>query len=272
MNRFIVMPGGRPVRVFCLVWLILIITRGQAAADASIVYDPNPHHLWNRLNETLFDRTAQDGKKYGLDELDILYWRTTQHLPGFASQNPPPAQLQLNPDLPQFPPQTEWALVRRLCVIDTAGHIQPTPITESIQMRRYLAIESVNQGRQQVFEFKMEPQSNAALRAIAPGERGFSSVHFMGLGIDPFESAFASRDQEPAKDSSKLQNVELDTCLSCHMAPGIFSVNSYTHFLVLPTSVADLTAVEDAKEATPGIFWKQSQSSWGLLQGLWPPE
>ena len=94
MNRFIVMPGGRPVRVFCLVWLILIITRGQAAADASIVYDPNPHHLWNRLNETLFDRTAQDGKKYGLDELDILYWRTNQPLPGFASQNPPPAQLR----------------------------------------------------------------------------------------------------------------------------------------------------------------------------------
>jgi hypothetical protein len=32
------------------------------------------------LNETLFARTAQDGKKFGLDELDILYWVSTKNL------------------------------------------------------------------------------------------------------------------------------------------------------------------------------------------------
>jgi hypothetical protein len=48
--------------------------------DDNTIYDPNPNHLWNRLNETLFIRTAQDGKKYGLNELDILYWRNTKNL------------------------------------------------------------------------------------------------------------------------------------------------------------------------------------------------
>ncbi|HEY4951947.1 MAG TPA: hypothetical protein VII71_01005, partial [Verrucomicrobiae bacterium] len=33
------------------------------------IYDPNPNHLWNRLNTTLFDRSGPDGKHYGLDEL-----------------------------------------------------------------------------------------------------------------------------------------------------------------------------------------------------------
>src|SRR3954463_9242120 len=48
--------------------------------SGSTVYDPNPKHLWNRLNETLFDRIAPDSKQYGLDELDILYWGRTTHL------------------------------------------------------------------------------------------------------------------------------------------------------------------------------------------------
>lgn len=46
----------------------------------STVYDANPKHLWNRLNQTLFQRKALDGRKYGLDELDILYWPDTTNL------------------------------------------------------------------------------------------------------------------------------------------------------------------------------------------------
>ena len=56
-------------------------TAGAAmAAVESTIYDPDPRHLWNQLNQTLFERTAPDGKQFGLDELDILFWRTTDHL------------------------------------------------------------------------------------------------------------------------------------------------------------------------------------------------
>jgi hypothetical protein len=56
-------------------------------ADGSTIYDSNPDHLWNRLNKTLFERTAQDGEHYGLNQLDILYWgRTTNLLAGASHQ------------------------------------------------------------------------------------------------------------------------------------------------------------------------------------------
>jgi hypothetical protein len=73
---------------------VLVCTAGLNAenipnggANENAIYDPNPNHLWNRLNETLFVRTAQDGKKYGFCELDILYWsRTTNLLVGVPHQ------------------------------------------------------------------------------------------------------------------------------------------------------------------------------------------
>jgi len=49
------------------------------------VYDADAKHLWNRLDQTLFQRTAADGKKYGLDDLDILYWASTTNLLSGAS-------------------------------------------------------------------------------------------------------------------------------------------------------------------------------------------
>src|SRR5208282_844641 len=52
----------------------------RVSPDESTIYDSDPKHLWNRLNETLFLRTAPDGKQYGLNELDVLYWFTTKHL------------------------------------------------------------------------------------------------------------------------------------------------------------------------------------------------
>src|SRR5947209_2920895 len=43
-----------------------------AAEDENTIYDSNPKHLWNRLHEALFIRTAPDWKSYGIDRLDPL--------------------------------------------------------------------------------------------------------------------------------------------------------------------------------------------------------
>jgi hypothetical protein len=53
------------------------------AADikpATTAYDADPQHLWNQLNSVLFARVAPEGTVYGPDELDILYWESTEHL------------------------------------------------------------------------------------------------------------------------------------------------------------------------------------------------
>jgi hypothetical protein len=415
------------------------------------IYDSDTNHLWNRLNETLFERTAQDGKKYGLDELDILYWvRTTNLLSGASHQRamavlnkfinfhgekliqdpfkrallqrdlwelfdwsagtsfypvsisgqshllltgqfseerrelqsrlalvirrlalttneiaslpnnyvqaetknlpdlphglfqtngdwvsvgdkndsltapthvsqfnghsvfcvmvhmPDGRQAaidylnhlrsfksiwvdgnQLNPDLPQFPTNTEWALVRRMCVIDTDGNIQPTPIMESVQMRRYYGFghptfEMVTNMNgfvvptlippQNFYEFQMNRRQNGELREIGKDEKGFAFVHFMGMGTDLFEYSFrSSATNQPPRDSATLQNVELRTCIECHSSRGIFSVNSYTRSLLPAASkiTANLTPLDINREVTGTIDWKHRQSDWGLLQGLW---
>ncbi len=442
-----------------------ITLKAADAPDANTIYDSDTNHLWNRLNETLFERTAQDGKKYGLDELDILYWFGTTNLlagashrqaisvldefinthgeklvhdplkrvllqrdlwqlfdwtalpwpsapyaserrelqsrlaviirrlalttneiaslpdnypmqaetgrlpdlpqglfetngdwvnvapnsngneeiapahdhsfggrsaflvmlrlPGgrqatlsylnqlnnfkhwiyqtnpmypftitygfdgtnsfpIATNNEPREILTLNPDLPQFPTNTEWALVRRMCVIDTEGRIQPTRIIESIQLRRYLAIApptrvmmtNHNGGvsaqyipPQRFYEFQMDCRRNCALREIAKDETDFLFVHFMGKGFDQFEW----KPKEPeVPDSSTFKGTVLESCRTCHAASGIYSVNVYAG-LFHPRTIdpPKLFNLDANREMGASINWKLEQYSWGLLQGLW---
>jgi hypothetical protein len=435
----------------------VITLKASDAPDANTIYDPNPNHLWNQLNETLFERTAQDGKQFGLDELDILYWgRTTNLLAGtshrealaildefihthgekqihdplkrallqrdlwelfdwstgyasspneklarrelqsrlatairrlalttneivalpdnyaqtakisapdlpaglnqtnsdwlsvsdqndlltvpthvasfrghstfqvlvhfpegrqaaiaylgqlrrfehvwiyvtndspFVTTNEPHEVLSLNPNLPQFPTNTEWTLVRRMCVIDTDGKIQPTAITESIQMRRIGigdptfemvtnmdgSLDSDRIPPVHFYEFQMNRRQNCRLRELGQYEKGFNFVHLMGMGFDQFQytSRNASNEVE-VLDSAKLQSVTLDTCIQCHSGRSLFSVNSYTRSLSFfsesPQRPANLTPLDFNREIENTIDWKQRQFDWGLLQGLWHQE
>ena len=423
---------------------------GAEVAGRSTIYDRDPNHLWNRLNETLFDRTAQDAKRYGLDELDILYWGKTKHLlvepshhaalaildefikkhgeklihdplkrallqrdlwelfdwsarssfrtssdlracrnlqprlvtvirrlalttneiallpenyaqsenggaaglpaglmqtngdwivAGIAGYsdwsvapfhivqfdghsafsvllnvpkgrvaaisyldslrlfkqhhriltyrtntfssfwtNSPDEVLDLNPRVPQFPTNTEWALVRRMCVIDTEGRIQPTRFTESIQVRRYLDpkreipdLRFSTNDVQEFFEFQMDRRHGGMLRAIGQNETGFVFVHG-GTGIDLFEdSDWFHADESQLRDSKLLQAKVLGNCYQCHSGPGIFSVNSYTASVSpLPQEKPnDLAPIEISRDDRAAVDWKQQQFNWGLLQGLW---
>ncbi len=188
----------------------------------------------------------------------------------WVSTNEPRYVMVLSSNLTQFPTNTEWALVRQMCVIDTQGRIQPTHITEGIQLRRYVEIkrmDQISQDAQQVFEFEMDRRQNGALRAIGKDEKGFVFVHFMGKGIDLFEPR--DRSNEPV-DSEKFQAVQLKTCYTCHSDRGIFSVNSYTRSLSPPSEKpAALTPLSTGREAELAVHWKQRQFDWGLLQGLW---
>jgi len=57
----------------------LLIDPGSSTEPATL-YDPDPAHLWNRLHEALFVRTASDGSRYGQDELDPLLWPKSKYL------------------------------------------------------------------------------------------------------------------------------------------------------------------------------------------------
>jgi hypothetical protein len=202
-------------------------------------------------------------------------------------------RLMINPDVPQFPAGTEWALVRRLCVIDREGHIRPTSLIESIRLRRYDSIEPLrlhdggsgaasDRPAQQMFEFDMDRMHGGALRALAPGELDFQFVHFMSQGGDPFELPFSSVDRTP--NPAAARHATLSTCHQCHALPGIRSVASFNRENVSTQTVQRLQATtelppEMARSYTPPpnaqqetestVQWKYRQFDWGVLQGLW---
>lgn len=185
-----------------------------------------------------------DGRQAAISYLDKLrsfaqserVWVYQTNRFSWVSTNSPREVLELNPNLPQFPTNTQWALVRRMCVIDADGNIQTTPIVESIQARRYLAftppttvmvtnrngfVVPVPVPPQTFSEFQMNRRRNCELRQVAKAEKGFTTVHFMGKGIDLFESSFRNSSNEQP-DSATLQSTVLKTCVECHSARGIF--------------------------------------------------
>jgi hypothetical protein len=126
----------------------------------------------------IFDRTRAEQ----------LYKKSGLTLPAFPSQDGP----WENPQIPQLPVGTQFALVRQALLVDDNGELVPTPLTESVQIRVYRAIEPgiADNHPQSVFEFELSRQNLFAgkaggLREIGNEEKGFTT--FLTVGIDPFE-------------------------------------------------------------------------------------
>ena len=60
--------------------LIILLMGAASAPPAVTVYAESPQHIWNRLHQRFFVRTAWDGTTYGADELDPLLWLETKYL------------------------------------------------------------------------------------------------------------------------------------------------------------------------------------------------
>jgi len=177
--------------------------------------------------------------------------------------------LRVNPATPQFPAGTQWALVRRLCLIDDRGEIRATRLIESIQTRTYLSIPEADsdfnalRNAQSVAEFQMDLANFPSLRAVAEGERDFHFVHFRSMGVDPFERLSAA---DWVRDRNPVRSETLRTCKKCHFARGVLSVNTYASFGRDASRLQESTLEREANEM---LTWKASQFDWGLLKGLW---
>src|SRR5262249_14709342 len=101
------------------------------------------------------------GRTATLDYLKSLYSFANPWLP----ERPFPVGVMPNPNVPQFPPGTQLALVRKAMLIDTEGKLQPSSIVEDIQIRVHRTIPTeilggLNLDRNEartaldVFEFK----------------------------------------------------------------------------------------------------------------------
>lgn len=140
---------------------------------------------------------------------------------------------------------------------------------ESVQTRTYSSIPETDnnfdalRNAQVVAEYQMDRENGFALRAVKEREREFQFVHFRSMGADPFEHMSAS-EWDSSRD--RVRGQTLKTCMMCHVARGILSVNTYSNFGHAAPKL-DASTLEGETSAT--LRWKSRQFDWGLLQGLW---
>ena len=192
-----------------------------------------------------------------------------------------------NPALPQFPEGTEVALVRRALLIDSAGEIVPSRITESVQHRVYRSIEAMTPqafadahridenmfGRagQEFEEFGLNRAALIARRAggllpLAASEPFF--LTFSAQGFDHFEMRSNDPSQRLGSDAGGAKRI----CKDCHGAPGVYSFNSYVPFRLMngPDGAAapQLSEVSIAAAERTAVAWKQQRPEWIALKPL----
>jgi len=157
----------------------------------------------------------------------------------------------LNPDVPQFPPGTQVALVRRMVLFDADGKLLTTPMTESVQIRVFRdvptgGLTAASMRAQDFFEFNL---SRALLLAGEAG--GLRQV----------------RIDEEVKFSI-FGNGHL-TCVNCHAGPGVHSFNS-VEALFPPSPLVSDSAEAYWHLGPPDASWKEDRYDWGLLNALRP--
>jgi hypothetical protein len=198
----------------------------------------------------------------------------------------------LNPDLPQFPPGTQFALVRQMMLIDDQGAIRPTRLIEDVQLRFFRAVPRAEDlpaekrqsaevllRREQMekndfYEFQLRRKDLFAgkaggLRAIRSDELLVSlfSVHdedlFEGRPQD-VRARLRESDLFLRRHAAEIENLRsTHGCNACHGGPGIHGVLSYRRF---PSPELQESNRRDQEELA--IHWKWHRFSWGFLHGL----
>jgi hypothetical protein len=112
-------------------------------------------------------------------------------------------------------------------------------------------------------EYQMDRARPPHLRAIQAGDRDFQFVHFRSMGWDPLEN---TSPEDWKRNAGRFRSETLATCKQCHLARGILSVNSYSHFGMEANALEASTLEREVRATTA---WKSGQFDWGRLTGLW---
>lgn len=160
---------------------------------------------------------------------------------------------------PQFPVSTELALVRRSILVDNTGRPVISPITETVQLRRYLEIPAqytidwrgVMQRRA---EFQITrralSQSKIALRRIGDEESQFTIFATHGFDLEG-------------------PSVTLKRCSNCHQGIGVISFTSYSRVQFENKNTFIMVhAGNEAAESAAALAYLEKRDSWKQLQRL----
>jgi len=179
--------------------------------------------------------------------------------------------------VPQFPLGTEVALVRRALLIDRSGRPVVSPITESVQLRKYVAIDPAmpvfahRPGDQIRAEFRLVQRAllegKPSLRRVAEGEADFPV--FATQGVDFFEQrsnpyVHVSTTEKPFGP----RGATLQVCVACHSMPGVISFTTYSRSHVVEPGqpmFVPIGAGHEHQEIAKQLRALDGTSSWNKL-------
>jgi hypothetical protein len=177
--------------------------------------------------------------------------------------------LLFNHATPQLPPGTIVALVRQMMVINDELQPVPTAITQKVQFRVFkdpgatglIQTQGDFNSQQLVYELVMRR------RDLLAGEKG----GFHAVTPDEAEYQLTTLPMGVSREAHLRGVVVLSTCVRCHSANGIFSVNTYGQSFS-PAVAHDnpqlLPATSVGYQGNATAYWKTTQFNWGVLCGL----
>jgi hypothetical protein len=185
-----------------------------------------------------------------------------------------------NPQVPQFPVGTEFALVRKMVLPDGDGHLRLTPVTESVQIRHYTDIPNVQPmaSRDVDLARRFQGPSEIELSRVLlfsehhSGLRGVTAIDEPFLVFPAMSAGFDEIEDKRGRAHTLSPFME---CTSCHLGPGIQSMMSFSfrgnpnEGRVLSPRLAEITP---RKESDKVMEWAQPQEKWKDLLRLWSSE
>jgi hypothetical protein len=204
-------------------------------------------------------------------------------IPLFVSMQPPGFSQPMdvwNPEVPQFPAATEFALVRKMILPDRAGVLRVTPMIESIQIRHYIDVPTVDPtaSRDVSLAARFQGPSEVDLSRLLL----FSGPHSGLRGVQASDAPFlvfpamaASFDQVEERRGRMGANSPFVACTGCHLGPGIQSMMSFSfrgdpnEGPLLSPRLGETTPHEEGEKV---MKWAQGQQKWKDLVRLWSSE
>jgi len=205
-----------------------------------------------------------------------VYEKSERAIPNVRDSAPWP-----NPETPQFPVGTMWALVRRAILADEKGQLVVSPLVESIQIRVYRKASVTDELNSPEFqklvkelegskrEYELDDLLAARYmtsfewemqRALLLGKGGFHLTRPEDLKF----SGFVPSEPRPVASF----------CMQCHSAPGIHSIQSRAGLFSEPLARPPEFKASN-RESLDRIttYEARTQPGWLLLQWLWsdPP-
>lgn len=226
----------------------------------------DPKGPWNILNASNNEITPRHIEDFNGRSIFFIYMNHPQGKKALQEYLATLAAHGDEPDPPQFPVETQFALVRKAVLVDSEGQLYVAPLVESVQTRVYRNLDKDPRTSQLLNEFflsreKLLRGETGGLTPVDQEQEGFPNLVLQSMGFDPIESA----GNERVKTEKLLKG-----CFDCHSSigrnGGIETVNIYR---AAKFNGFRITVEDDPKRpADLGLAKLESRYHWGVLKTL----